>query len=293
MSDTRPDVVEVDLEVLHGTEAQVMHCDIEPPEGAPLGTLLIAHGFMGYKDYGMFPYLARRASGCGWTAIRFNFTHSGMTRTIETFQRADLFEKDTWDKQVVDLECLVGAVRAGDLPHVDSGKPIVLLGHSRGGMAAILFAGRGGDVEQVISVSAGSDALPVALLDDGAQARLRANDYVIATSSRTGQELRIGRDFLDSIEANPSAHDIQAMASRIGDRLVVVHGDSDLTVDVEGARHLGEASRTTPAVIPGANHVFNVRNPFPADGAPSPQLASLGDHLVGVLETCPAREVGA
>lgn len=289
MNARNPEVFEIDLEVGHGTERVPIHCDVERPNGAPLGTLLIAHGFMGYKEYGMFPYLAQCAIGCGWTAIRFNFSHSGMTRTIATFEREDLFEKDTWDKQVVDLERLVGAVRTGELPHVDPTKPIVLLGHSRGGMAAILFAGRGGDVERVFTVAAGTDPLPVVLSDEAARTRLRAEGHVTATSSRTGQDLRIGREFIDSIEANPAAHDIPAMARSLGDRLMIVHGEADPTVDVASARLLGEASGTTPAVVPGADHVFNVRNPFPFDGQPSAQLAELADLLVEALASCPAR----
>ena len=54
--------------------------------------MLIAHGFKGYKDYGMFPRLARVAAETGFVAHRFNFSHSGMTDRIATFEHPDLFD---------------------------------------------------------------------------------------------------------------------------------------------------------------------------------------------------------
>ena len=291
MSTQGPHCIEVDLTVVHDGVPRTMHCDVESPEGSTQGTLLIAHGFMGYKDYGMFPYLASRAAGCGWSAVRFNFCHSGMTRSIETFERTDLFQLDSWNKQVVDLEHLVGVIRAGELPNTDPTKPIVLLGHSRGGMASILFGGRGGDVERVVSVAAGAAAYPRAMVDDAARAQLKAQGTLPVTSSRTGQELHIGRDFLESIEADPAGHDLIAMAGRLGQRLCVIHGTADSTVDLADAYQLAGAAGVSPHAISDGDHVFNVRNPFPRDGEPSEQLAILGDLMTETLRSCAPREV--
>ena len=270
-----PVLIEHDLEVVHDGETRLIHCDIERPPGANSGTLLIAHGFMGYKDYGLFPYLARRVNEAGWATVRFNFAHSGMSRSIETFERPDLFERDTWNRQDLDLQCLVAALRTGELPGVDATAPVVVLGHSRGGMASILCAGRGAPVDGVIAVAAGSDAMPHVLEDDASRRKMLEEGGLPVTSSRTGQTLRIGSSFLTEIEAEPHAHDVTAMAARLGSRLAIVHGAADPTVDVAHAHRLAEASGVTPVIIPGGNHVFNVTNPFPVDGTPSPELDAL------------------
>jgi pimeloyl-ACP methyl ester carboxylesterase len=280
-----PALLEHDLEVVHDGEPRIIHCDIERPVGASSGTLLIAHGFLGYKDYGMFPYLARRANAVGWTTIRFNFSHSGMTRRIETFERPELFELDTWDRQDLDLKCLLASIRCGEMPEVDPTGSVFLLGHSRGGVASILSAGRGTPFDGVIAVAAGSESIPHVLDEAEARRRMHEEGGITVTSSRTGQDLRMGSDFLATIEANPAAHDIPAMAARLEGRLAIIHGDDDPTVDVRHAHVIGEAAGVTPLLIPGANHVFNVANPFSIDDEPSPQLDALAEAVCSFLST--------
>ena len=51
---------------------------LPPPGIAPVGHLIIAHGFRGYKDYGILPVIAHHASRAGLLAHRFNFSHSGI-----------------------------------------------------------------------------------------------------------------------------------------------------------------------------------------------------------------------
>ena len=91
--------------------------------------MIVAHGFKGYKDYGMFPRIAAELAGRGFISHRFNFSHSGMTADTETFGRPDLFEKDTLNKQVADLQSVIEGVSCGVL--AGQGFPIVIFGHSR------------------------------------------------------------------------------------------------------------------------------------------------------------------
>src|SRR5690606_22895078 len=85
-----------------------------PAAGTPArGVLLIAHGFKGYKDYGLLPQLAQAAADAGLIAHRFNFSHSGMTDRSERFDRPELFEHDTWGKQVHDLHAVAVGARNG------------------------------------------------------------------------------------------------------------------------------------------------------------------------------------
>ena len=271
-----------DLPVNHPEGERTLWCDITVPEGGSRGTLLIAHGFKGYKDYGMFPRLAWTAARHGWSAIRFNFAHSGMTRADSTFERPDLFALDTWNRQVSDLDQLVAAVRAGGCPECPSDGPLVLFGHSRGGLASILAAGRGLPVDAVISASAPRDPLRFSPED---LRRLREEGVCPVESSRTGQILSVGRVFLDEVERDPSGHDPCEQASRMAMPLRVVHGAADETVSCEDAVALAGATGSDPVLVEGGNHVFNVTNPFHPEDEPSSQLASLENVLLEVLRT--------
>ena len=271
-----------DLPVIHPEGERTLWCDITVPEVVSRGPFLIAHGFKGYKDYGMFPRLAWTAARHGWTAIRFNFAHSGMTRADSTFERPDLFALDTWNRQVSDLDQLVAAVRAGGCPECPPDGPLVLFGHSRGGLASILAAGRGLAVDAVISASAPMDPLRFSTED---LRRLREEGCCPVESSRTGQLLSVGRAFLDEVERDPGGHDPCEQASRMAVPLVVVHGASDETVSCEDGVALAKASGVEPVLIEGGNHVFNVANPFDPEDEPSSQLAALENVLLDVLRT--------
>ena len=271
---------EVDLVVDHHGHARHLWCDVEEPASGGRGTLLIAHGFKGYKDYGMFPRLSRVAAEAGWGAVRFNFAHSGMTRNNETFERPDLFALDTWNGQVRDLVHLVAAVRRGELTTVTPEAPILLLGHSRGGLASILAAGRGLQVEGVVSVSAPADPCR---LSEAHRRQLEEGRGVEVRSDRTGQTLLVGPPFLHEIQSDRSGHDVPAMARAMSVPLVVVHGLEDATVDVADARVLATHAGVDPILIEGGNHVMNVVNPHEASAPSSPQLAAVEAVLLDQL----------
>ena len=256
-SDLRPPRVRRhDLGVSHPEGERALICDITIPEGAVRGTVLIAHGFKGYKDYGMFPRLARTAALEGWAAIRFNFAHSGMTRNDSTFERPDLFILDTWNRQVADLTQLVAAVRGGTCPGCPPDGPVVLFGHSRGGLAAILAAGRGLEVDAVISAAAPREALRFSGEDLG---RLRDEGVCSVESSRTGQMLSVGRAFLDEVESDPAGHDPCELASRMTMPRSSSMGRRMRRFRVRRVALAGAAGGE-PILIEGGNHVFNVLN---------------------------------
>lgn len=238
----------------------------DAPHGAPVGDAVLVHGFKGYYGYGLFPVLARALVAAGLAVHRFNFSHSGMTRDTATFARPDLFEQDTWGRQQHDL----GAV----LVHVNAGaRRTVLFGHSRGALTSLVGAARHADrLAGVVSAAAPADACT---LDDTSRRLLKKHGRLPSPSGRTGQELFVGRAWLDEIEVAPGASDPAAALARVPDRLPVLllHGDADTTVGPEALARLHAARPSAvSALLPGANHVFNVVNPHPA-GAPLDPVA--------------------
>ena len=253
------------------------------PDGEPLGRVLLGHGFKGYKDYGFIPWLSERLSRSGCIVHRFNFSGSGMDHGHGPFD-AEAFQGDSWNRQVEDVVGLLSAVDAGDLP--GGGGPVLLAGHSRGGVTSLLAAGRyaGADssasLAGVVTLASPSSCLS---LDAADQSLLIEKGSLESPSSRTGQVLRVGRAFLQEQLDDPEGHDLLAQARRIRVPVLVVHGMADDAVPVTAARELGSAlgDRGELQLIQDANHVFNVPNPFPMDDeSPSPQLAEVG----GILE---------
>ena len=258
---------------------------VPPAEvGDPRGVIIIAHGFKGYKDYGMFPAIAHQFAAAGFIAHRFDFSHSGMTNEIETFARPDLFERDTWNKQVFDLDQVVNAVADGTLE--GQGLPFVVLGHSRGGMTAILWAGRTSDDVDVprpvgvITLAAPSKPFMFSPAD---KKLMLEQGYLESPSSRTGQVLRVGKAYIEEQLADPHAHDVLAMTKRIRCPILVIHGENDPSVPVSNAHDLAAAAGDNAelVIIPGADHVFNTPNPFAMHETASEQLAQALDSALG------------
>ena len=280
-----------------GSDGEAILGNTHVPREEPAGVVLIAHGFKGYKDYGMFPRIAEELASAGFIAHRFNFSHSGMTNNVETFERPDLFEKDTWNKQVFDLETVVDSVASGSLE--GRGLPYVMFGHSRGGASVILAAGRwAGDssrprqagvipgvIAGVIAVSTPSSCMS---LNAQQMKELEAKGFIVSPSARTGQARRIGQLALTEQQADPAGHDLLALAARITSPVLVVHGENDPTVPAACAHQLGAAigDRAQVQIIEGADHVFNTPNPMPPDAKPSPQLQALLDAIVAFAQDC-------
>lgn len=266
---------------IDGAAGQPIFGDTHLPDaGPPKGVVVVCHGFKGYKDYGFLPALAQAAADWGFIAHRFNFSHSGMTNRLETFERPDLFAKDTWGKQIHDLMTVAGADAGGRLPGNEAhhgALPVFWLGHSRGGVTVLLTAGRvfaglaggyaGPRPSGLITLAAPSGAQ---WLDESQRRVLRRQGYLESPSARTGQALRIGTEWLEEMEGDAAAFDVHSAIRKTSCPILIVHGEQDATVPVEAAYELVQAagSKAQMRVIAGASHTFNAVNPMPPGSPP-------------------------
>jgi predicted alpha/beta-hydrolase family hydrolase len=261
----------------------------EPAAGPVQGQVLIAHGFKGYKDYGFIPWLAETLAKSGLAAHRFNFSCCGMDHGHGEFD-IQAFRRDTWNTQVEDVLCLIRAAHLGQLP--GGSGPIVLAGHSRGGVASLLAAGRhagSGRLEGLRGILSMASPDRCLSMDAAMQAKLLSEGTISSPSSRTSQVLQIGRAFLEEQLTDPSGHDLLLQTGRVDLPICVVHGTADDAVAIESAMSISEAAAGSCRVhrIEDANHVFNTPNPFSQDATPSEALSRLGSIACSF-----ARELG-
>lgn len=252
-----------------GSDAQPILGNTHLPEGradAALGVALLCHGFKGYKDYGFSPVLAERFANAGLIAHRFNFSHSGMTNDLDTFAKPELFERDTWSRQVTDIVAVCAAIKTQELP--GAGLPLIVFGHSRGGVAALLAAVElGSTVDGLITAASPHQACS---LDEQQRNILHKTGKLASPSSRTGQTLYVGRAWLEEIEANPQRFDPVRAAGIVACPHLILHGKDDPTVPwVAGhALHDAPGGNSELQIIDGAQHTFNAPNPLPVDDIP-------------------------
>lgn len=237
-----------------------MRGDVRIPDGPPpRSAIVVVHGFKGFKDWAFFPHLARALAAAGHTVVSFNFSGSGIGSDPERFTELDAFAANTLSRESEELARVVDWVATGDLVPRRP-RALGLLGHSRGGGDAILQAAADPRVEALVTWSA------VSTFDRWSRAtreEWRESGRVYVLNQRTGQQMPLDVGLLEDLERNRERLDPTAAAARVEAPWLILHGETDRTVEVEEARTL---ARAAPAgrlqVIAEAGHTFEVGHPF-------------------------------
>jgi pimeloyl-ACP methyl ester carboxylesterase len=226
--------------------------------------IVVCHGFKGFKDWGFFPYVAESfARHTGATAVSFNFSGSGIGPDLENFTDLEGFARNTFSREVSDLQTILDGVRAGQLGNapLDPPSSVGVIGHSRGAAAAILVGARRPEI-RAVATWAGIGS--VYRYEDWFAESLGDGDEMEVLNARTGQRLPIYRDVLDDLRAHRTELDMQEAAGRLGPALLIVHGTADEAVPVAEAYALAAAAGNAElAVIDGAGHTMDASHPFP------------------------------
>ncbi len=225
--------------------------------------IVICHGFKGFKDWGFFPYTAEQlAVRTGLPVISFNFSGSGIGPDLENFIELDKFERNTFSKELDDLGVVLDAAGAGELPGLDRIARFGLLGHSRGGLSAIITAAEDARVGSLVTWSAISAA--DRWTPEQKQEWRRAGRLEVL-NARTGQVMPLGLDLLEDVERNADRLDILEAAARLQVPYLIIHGTEDESVSIAEGERLAEAApaeTTRFERIEGAGHTFGAVHPF-------------------------------
>lgn len=236
-----------------GSDGRRVRADVHGPAGAP--TVIVAHGFKGFRAWGFFPWLCERLAAEGLRAVRLDYSHNGVQD--RDFDRLDLFLLDTPERHQEDLHALA-AVLPG---------PLGLLGHSRGGTDALLFAAAEPRVQAVVTLAAvaSTRAEPPDL-----EERLRTLGYYPYVNARTGQTMPVARSAFES----GRRLDLERAARTLACPVLLVHGAADESVPVADGQRLWEwIPRAERLVLSGTGHTFGAGHPF---AGPTHGLARAG-----------------
>jgi uncharacterized protein len=226
---------------------------------APIGSVIVCHGFKGFAHWAFFPYLARTLAEDGLNAITFDFSGSGIGPDRESFTQAEAFAHNTFSRELEDLELVEDYGRRRKWIHGKFG----LFGHSRGGGMAILYAAaEAADVSSLVTWAAISYPNRWSPED---VITWRKRGHTEITNSRTGQVMRLETDLLDDVELHGKTKvNIEAAAAKIKAPWLIIHGTGDETVPSSEAEHLHSLSKgmSTLRLIEGANHGFSATHPL-------------------------------
>ncbi len=239
-----------------------------PDRPGPRPAVIVCHGFKGFMEWGFFPYAAELLALRGLTAIRFNFRSSGMAPGDQRVTDTAAFSRATFGGDLDDLSRVIEAAGETVAPGRVDRRRLGLLGHSRGGGAALLAAAAGEPVSVLVTWAA------VSTFDRASAAEKeiwRRDGELPIVNARTGQTVPLGVEALDDLEADPERYDLLEAARRRAAPWLIVHGEHDPTVPFEEAGRLhGAASAPAELLrLPGADHTFGAKHPF---AGPTPSL---------------------
>ena len=225
------------------------------------GIILMVHGYKGFRRWGNWYGVAHNLVEAGWEVVRLDFSHNGHLTPFDE----DCLDEEAWSANRYHME--VNEVEFG-LAQLskESGEPLVVLGHSRGGAIAALGAAQhqrnGGKLSGVSMWSPVSDLF--SRFPSGKELdEWEARGFIEVVNGRTGQVLRHPFDFFVESQSRKAMLDVQIAIRSLSCDILVVHGDSDeVVMPFEGKRIAGWAKSGTYERIEGGNHVFGMSHPW-------------------------------
>jgi dienelactone hydrolase len=243
---------------------------------SPRPAIVVVHGWKGFKDWGMFPPLAERLAWAGFSTVTFNLSGSGVDDSGE-FAWPERFERDTFTAELQDLGTVVGALTRGELG-IAPPSSFGIVGHSRGGGVAVLYAANDPRVRALVTWAAISS---VERWSPHAVVEWRERGAMEVTNARTGQRFQLTTDILEDVERNAAGSlDILGAATRVGVPWLIVHGVEDESVSHKEADALRASSplpTTRLLAVEGAGHTFGAGHPWNPKAHDTPALRRVFD----------------
>ncbi len=231
--------------------------------GPPRPVLIVCHGFTAHKDWGPFPYFGSRLAGEGFASIVFNFSHNGIGSDFKRFTEIVKFSRNTISKELDDVKAIVDAVGTGK---VGSGfcdrSRLGILGHSRGGGIAILFASLDSRAK---GVAAWSSVGTFFRYTEQQRTVWKEQGFLPVRIRSMPTRLRYGIELLEDLESHKELYDLQKAVRRLQVPLLLIHGKEDLSVkpkEVEELYEVADASRTELILLDHVGHMYGAENPF-------------------------------
>ncbi len=275
---------------IDSTEGNPIRYDLYTPShfGGTLPVVMFLHGFKGFKDWGAFPDAFYEMVRSGCAVLAFNFSRNGIDRNTDTFERLDLFEKETFSQDLLDVQTVINALHnrkiTSNMSELETER-IAIVGHSRGGHTAVVAAADFTEIDTLITWSAVADYEEH--FTDQMKKDWEEKGYTEIVNSRTKQTMKIDRAVYDDLVK----HRDQLIALNRVKKLTIpccfIHGSLDETVPVDNTQRLFEACPSKEKeriLINNADHTYGCSHPWEVDDLPAP-FSQVIEKTVEWLET--------
>lgn len=194
----------IDFQVQLDRETVIKATRYPAQNDAPKALIIIAHGYKGFKDWGMFPYAAEYLSRTH-EVVTFNFSHNGIGENPLQFTELDKFAVNTYDRELSDLDTLICHLQA-DMQDDNLNLPIFLIGHSRGAGVCLVHAlDHPASISGVISWNGVTN---LDLFSDQQKEEMRRNGRSYVLNGRTNQQMPLDVIIIEDLERQQERYNI-------------------------------------------------------------------------------------
>ena len=253
----------------------------ERDEKVPL--VLFVHGFKGFKDWGTFPLVAQYFAAKGFVFAKMNFSHNGTTPDDPlNFADLEAFGQNRFSYELTDIGRVAELLpQTPDLTEVWDGEHIYLLGHSRGGATALMYAGEHAHIQKVATWASVADFSSRYTTEQLAYWEKEGVIYI--PNARTNQEMPLQYSLVtDYFEHQPQMNVEQQVKAlhQSGTPQLIVHGTTDETVHVNDAKLLQSWNPNAELMIlDQANHTFGAAHPWNSNELPADMQLVVTDTM--------------
>ena len=237
--------------------------------------IVFLHGFKGFKDWGAFNLMAQIWTKKGFLAFKVNFSHNGTTpENPFEFEDLEAFGQNTITRELSDIATAINFIydKNSDLPTRNI-EDIRLVGHSRGGSTAIIYAAKDKRIKKVITLSAVSD-LEKRYFNEENKEEWHQNGVVVIENGRTNQKMPLFESFYEDFKKTPQNYSVREATQKLNQTntpQLIIHGEKDVSVMLQDAQDIFEWSSSSSNVgqnqnaklvlLEEADHTFNTKHP--------------------------------
>ena len=271
---------------IEGSDKRTINMDVHYiVSESPQPIAIFAHGYKGFKDFGVWSIIGDEFARNGIVFVRFNFSHNGVTpETPVDFSDLDAFGRNNFSKELYDFSRVIDFIYAkSETNPAWNQDDMCIIGHSRGGGMAILTAGENAKVKKLITWAAiESTGLRMPKGEELEYWRKKGIAYV--TNGRTGQEMPHYIQFYEDYEQNQERFSIQSAIENLEIPIMIFHGDNDESVNVNAARLLdGWAKNNQLEIIEGSDHSFGSKHPWNSNKLPEAMQIAVNKSIDFIL----------
>jgi pimeloyl-ACP methyl ester carboxylesterase len=237
--------------------------------------VIFCHGYKGFKDWGAWDLVAEAFADAGFFFVKFNFSHNGGTidQPID-FPDLEAFSDNNYSIELEDLDDLINHLHSSEnsfIKNIDLNHSI-LIGHSRGGGIATIYASKHNRITQLVTWAGVSDfGKRMGTTEELQQWKADGIKYVV--NGRTKQKMPHKYQFYEDFKANEARFNIETSARKIRIPHLIVHAKEDPSVSFNEAVALHKFNPQSELFsVSDSDHVFGASHPLKNSTLPAKLL---------------------